>query len=104
MIDRDVVLSLKHLDGSGPFFSLTKLHANYIFDLFFSVGFYLIESVGYEFFYFDLIISVETVKRLGLNWLDVRFLFDWNYPAAPRHLITSPLNHSKRKVFSRRKM
>ena len=52
MIDRDVVLSLKHLDGSGPFFSLTKLHANYIFDLFFSVGFYLIESVGYEFFLF----------------------------------------------------
>ena len=51
MIDRDVVLSLKHLDGSGPFFSLTKLHANYIFDLFFSVGFYLIESVGYEFFF-----------------------------------------------------
>ena len=51
MIARDVVLSLKHLDGSGPFFSLTKLHANYIFDLFFSVGFYLIESVGYEFFF-----------------------------------------------------
>ena len=49
MIDRDVVFSLKHLDGSGPFFSLTKLHANYLFDLFFSVSFYLNESIGYEF-------------------------------------------------------
>ena len=39
------------------------------------VGFYLIESVGYEFFIliWSFFIPVETVKRLGLHWLDVIF-------------------------------
>ena len=43
------------------------------------LGFYLIESVGYEFFIliWSFFIPVETVKRLGLHWLDVIFLLFW---------------------------
>ena len=93
------------------------------------VGFYLIESVGYEFFIliWSFFISVETVKRLGLHWLDVIFFIlirsllyslklwkgsvwiGWMWVfyligITALHLITSPLNHSKREVFPRRKM
>ena len=93
------------------------------------VGFYLIESVGYEFFIliWSFFIPVETVKRLGLHWLDVIFFIlirsllyslklwkgsvwiGWMWVfyligITALHLITSPLNHSKRKVFPRRKM
>ena len=93
------------------------------------VGFYLIESVGYEFFIliWSFFIPVETVKRLGLHWLDVIFFIlirsllyslklwkgsvwiGWMWVfyligITALHLITSPLNHSKREVFPRRKM
>ena len=113
MIDRDAAFSLKRLDGSGPFSGLTQLHAIYfflsnlfcgfLFDwvsriwvLYFDLIFFYTRwncekarfaLVGCDFFYFDSIsfIFFETVKRLGLNWLDVSFLFDWNYRAAPDH-------------------
>ena len=93
------------------------------------VSFYLIESVGYEFFIliWSFFIPVETVKRLGLHWLDVIFFIlirsllyslklwkgsvwiGWMWVfyligITALHLITSPLNHSKREVFPRRKM
>ena len=58
--------------SNSPFFTAS---ASTGLSDFFLCFFYLIESVGYEFFYFDLIffISVETVKRLSLDWLDVIF-------------------------------
>ena len=129
MIDRDAAFSLKRLDGSGPFSGLTQLHANYFFLSNLFCGFLFDWVSRIWVLYFDLIffIPVETVKRLGLHWLDVIFFIlirsllyslklwkgsvwiGWMWVfyligITALHLITSPLNHSKREVFPRRKM
>ena len=129
MIDRDAAFSLKRLDGSGPFSGLTQLHANYFFLSNFFCGFLFdwvsriwvlyfdliffytrwncekarFALVGCDFFSLirSLLYSLKLWKgSVWIGWMWVFYLIG----ITALHLITSPLNHSKREVFPRRKM